>query len=165
VIVLQAARAARAGRSKEEVLRLVRSAVHRTALFLILPDLVFLHRAGRLGLAQAWLGKTLDLVPIITVRDGVVHPYRLARGRRAALKAVATAGLARFGTGRSVRAAAVHASAEAEAREVLAMLGSMMAVTEQMVVRAGAAVTAALGPGTVGLCFLADEDEEGSRAV
>ncbi|MDQ7795105.1 MAG: DegV family protein [bacterium] len=150
-VVLEAARAAWAGLDRERVLASARSVVQAVALFLLVPDLTFLHRAGRLGRARAWLGKSLDLAPIITVREGQVVPFRLARGRRAGLRALVTGALTRFPAGRPLRAAAVHVAAEEDALAAVTALGKHFDLKETLITHAGGSVTGALGPGVVGL--------------
>jgi DegV family protein with EDD domain len=151
-VVLAAARAARAGVSKDEIIAAVHRNIKHSAFFLVVPDLSFLHRAGRLGRAQAWLGQSLSLFPVLCVREGVVMPYRLARGYPQALKALVSAAVARFGKG-PVDAAAVHVEAEEDARLVMELASQAFEIQESYTVHAGGAVTGALGPGTVGLCI------------
>ena len=151
-IVLEAARAARAGRSKDDICATVRRSIEHSAFFLVVPDLNFLYQAGRLGRAQAWLGQSLSLFPVVCVRKGVVMPYKLARGYPQALKALVSAALSRFGKG-PVDAAAVHVAAEEDAKLVLEMATQAFDIRQAYVMHAGGAVTGALGPGTVGLCL------------
>lgn len=150
-VALEAARAARAGNSRDEVIKLTREVFGESAYFLVVPDLNFLHRSGRLGKATAWLGHNLSLAPVICVRDGAVAPYRLVRGYQRGLNALVSAALSWAGKG-PVRAAAVHVRAPAEAEHVLEMAARALDLRESHIAHAGCAVTGALGPGTVGLC-------------
>lgn len=150
-VAIEAARAARRGMSKEEVLERVQKVIEHSAYFLVVPDLNFLYRSGRLGKATAWLGHSLSLAPVICVRDGAVAPYRLVRGYQRALKALVSAALSWAGKG-PVRAAVVHVQAQAEAGQVMRMAARALKLSESYVVHARCAVTGALGPKTVGLC-------------
>ncbi len=151
-VACQAARLAGCGATVAEVMDLVESALLKTAFFLVVPDLMHLYRAGRLGRAEAWLGHTLGLMPVVSVRDGVVAPYRLMRGRAQGLKACLAAAVARFGRDVPVDVAVVHVGAEEDAHSLLGRATMAFSVREGLVVHAGATVSAALGPGTVGLC-------------
>ncbi len=153
-VALKAARAAAAGADKEHVIRLVRSAIERTVIFVLIPDLAFLHRTGRLGKAQGWLGANLSLNPIVTAHRGVLAPYRLVRGRKRGLKMLANAAVDKIGRGAAVRAAVVHVAAEDDAQTVLLAVRESFCVREEMILHATASVTAGLGPGAIALCLL-----------
>ncbi len=151
-IVWNAAAAAKVGAERDEVLAIVDKAVKDATFFLVVPDLMHLHRSGRLGRAEAWLGHTLGLTPVICVRAGVVAPYRLMRGRPQGLKACITAALSRYGRETPVDVAAVHVAAEDDARYLLDQAKEAFTLRNALVVHAGGTVSAALGPGTAGLC-------------
>jgi fatty acid kinase fatty acid binding subunit len=83
--VIAAARAARAGANLEEVIAAARSVCRRVHTMALLETLEYLRRGGRIGRAQAFLGSVLNLKPLITIRDGVVHPVARVRTRARAL--------------------------------------------------------------------------------
>jgi DegV family protein with EDD domain len=83
--VAAAARAARAGASLEEVAAAARSVGRRHLLLALLETLEYLRRGGRIGRAQALLGSVLNLKPLLTLRDGEVHPVARVRTRARAL--------------------------------------------------------------------------------
>jgi DegV family protein with EDD domain len=84
--VIAAARAAQGGASMEEVAAVARSVGRRHHLLALLETLGYLRRGGRIGRAQAFLGSILNLKPILTLRDGVVHPVARVRTRARALE-------------------------------------------------------------------------------
>jgi DegV family protein with EDD domain len=51
----------------------------------LLDTLTYLHRGGRIGAAQAFLGGVLSFKPLIGVLDGEVHPQARVRSRRQGL--------------------------------------------------------------------------------
>lgn len=90
------------GASTEQVVGEVRSWVPRLRLYAVLDTLEYLKRGGRIGRAQALMGALLNIKPLISVRDGEVHPVERIRSRAAAMRrlvdVVATQGtLARLG--------------------------------------------------------------------
>lgn len=85
MIVLSAARAARAGYSKDEVVALVQSIIAGHKIFFMVDTLEYLQRGGRIGKAQAFLGTVLNVKPVCTIKDGVIHPQEKVRGRNKAL--------------------------------------------------------------------------------
>jgi len=84
-IVIAAAKAAQAGASIEEVIDITRRNMSRVDLLAAFDTLEYLKRGGRIGRAQAFLGSMLRVNPIITMKDGVVHPVARERSRAKAL--------------------------------------------------------------------------------
>ena len=81
LIVLEAAKLARAGKSKEEVVNHAKKVVTRTSTVLGIPDLKYLHLGGRIGRAKVLMGSMMKVIPIIAIRDmeGMVSPVGRAR--------------------------------------------------------------------------------------
>jgi len=84
-IVITAARAAQAGASLEEVMDITHRNISRVDMLAAFDTLEYLKRGGRIGRAQAFLGSMLRVNPIITMKDGVVHPVARERSRAKAL--------------------------------------------------------------------------------
>jgi len=85
LIVITAARAARAGASFAEVADIVQRNMKRVDFRAAFDTLAYLKRGGRIGAAQALLGSVLSVNPIITIRDGIVHPAGRERSRAKAI--------------------------------------------------------------------------------
>jgi len=85
MIVLSAARAAQAGYAKAEVLALVHSIMANHKIYFMVDTLENLQRGGRIGKAQAFLGTVLNVKPVCTIKEGVIHPQEKVRGRKKAL--------------------------------------------------------------------------------
>lgn len=78
LIVLEAARAIREGKSKEKVLKIAKEARENTNLLRALPDLEYLYRGGRIGRAKVLMGSLMKVIPIIAVKN-IVTP--VGKGR------------------------------------------------------------------------------------
>lgn len=89
MIALEAARAAGAGKNKDEILRVVRQMISEGMLYFIVDTLEYLARGGRIGKAQALLGNILSIKPILYLKDGIIHPYEKTRGRARAIDRLA----------------------------------------------------------------------------
>ena len=87
--VIAAARAARDGKSADEIVALVEDLASRTRTFGALDTLDNLKKGGRIGSAQALLGTLLSIKPIIDISTGTVEEAGQARTRRKALQALA----------------------------------------------------------------------------
>ncbi|MDH3499965.1 MAG: DegV family protein [Acidimicrobiia bacterium] len=86
--VLEAARAAAAGRSLTEVVATTAACRSTTNIFATLDTLEFLKRGGRVGNAAAFFGSLLNVKPLITFAGGAVAAAGRARTRSKAVAAV-----------------------------------------------------------------------------
>jgi DegV family protein with EDD domain len=82
---LKAARAAEQGMNLAEITKLVKDILPKIRVYMIFDTLEYLRKGGRIGVAKAWLGGMLKLNPVLTLKDGVIHPVTQARGRAKAV--------------------------------------------------------------------------------
>lgn len=85
-IVMDAARAAREGKSLEEIEDIVRESASRTAIAASMGTLEYLQRSGRIGKVASFLGSILEIKPTITVAHGDILPYHKTRTKRKAIR-------------------------------------------------------------------------------
>ena len=78
---LEAARAAENGMKMAEITNIVKDIQPKIRVYMIFDTLEYLRKGGRIGLAKALLGGMLKLNPVLTLKDGVIHPVTQARGR------------------------------------------------------------------------------------
>lgn len=121
--VCAGAEAAAGGADRQAVADLVRAHAAASRTWFYVDTLEHLRRGGRIGRAAALLGSALAIKPLLTLRDGEVHPSDKVRTRAKALArlvdhAVGAAVEARA-AGLPVRVA-VHQLAAVEAAEQLA---------------------------------------------
>jgi len=83
MLVLAAAAAARAGADKDAVALRVREAREALRIWFCLDTLEYLRRGGRIGKAQAWLGGTLKIKPILSLEYEIVPVERVRTAGRA----------------------------------------------------------------------------------
>ncbi len=83
LLVLAAAAAARAGADKAGVVERVLEARRSLKIWFCLDTLEFLRRGGRVGKAQAWLGGTLRIKPILSLEYEIVPVERVRTAGRA----------------------------------------------------------------------------------
>jgi DegV family protein with EDD domain len=83
MLVLVAAAAARSGASAAEVAERVREAKRSLRIWFCLDTLEYLRRGGRIGKAQAWLGGTLKIKPILSLEYEIVPVERVRTAGRA----------------------------------------------------------------------------------
>ena len=122
LIVIAAAKAAQAGASLDELVNLVQGAMPRSHAIMSFDTLKYLAKGGRIGKAQGLLGSLLSVKPILTVKDGEVHPVTRVRSR-----AAGTEYLYNFVAGfpRIEELAVEHATTPDEADALIERLGSL----------------------------------------
>ncbi len=101
-LAMRAAELGQAGAAPEGIVAELEAMKPRLRLYAVLDTLEYVQKGGRIGRAQALLGSLLNFKPLVTIRDGEVHPVERVRSRSAAARRlvdiVATQGpLARVG--------------------------------------------------------------------
>jgi DegV family protein with EDD domain len=91
LLVLAASAAARAGADLQAVVARVRDARKVLRIWFCLDTLEYLRRGGRVGKAQAWLGGTLKIKPILSLEYEIVPVERVRTAGRAFERMVAYA--------------------------------------------------------------------------
>lgn len=86
--VYQAAKMARAGRTKPEIIDLVKFNSEHVEHIFTIDDLKHLHRTGRISKTSAIIGDLLGIKPILHVKKGKIIPIEKARGQNKALKRI-----------------------------------------------------------------------------
>jgi len=81
LIVLEAAKLAKAGKSKEEVLNCAKKVALRTNTIFGIPDLKYLQLGGRIGRGKVLMGSMMKVIPMVAIRDmeGTISPVGRAR--------------------------------------------------------------------------------------
>ncbi len=150
-----AARAAAQGASLAEAKAVAEKARDLSGVLLLPETLEYLHRGGRIGGAARLFGTMLNIKPILEVRAGRVEPADKVRSRKKARKRIVELALERMGGRTPVRVAVLHADAEDEAQLIMDMLKAQVAPEEAYITPVSPTVGVHVGPGTVGITFLA----------
>ena len=83
-----AARAAKEGKTLDEVKEIAEKNINRSR-FLFIPDnLIYLKKGGRIGGASALIGNVLKIIPILTVQEGKTTILKTIRTKSKAIKAM-----------------------------------------------------------------------------
>jgi len=91
MLLLAACAAARGGADKDAVSAHVRETRKRLRIWFCLDTLEYLRRGGRVGKAQAWLGGTLKIKPVLSLEYEIVPVERVRTAGRAFERMVAYA--------------------------------------------------------------------------
>lgn len=154
MVVVEAARLARAGKSREEILTAIQPIYEGMNLYFTLDTLEFLQRNGRIGKASAVIGGLLGIKVILQVdKEGVVAAADKVRGRSRVLARVKELLTQAIPAGRKIRLGVLHAQALAEAKVWAEEAKHFYQVEEVFVADLGAVIACHAGPGAVGLAL------------
>jgi DegV family protein with EDD domain len=151
LVVLEAARLARAGASLEAVLAAVHGLIPRSHLTAGLDTLEFLAKGGRIGRAKHFLGTLVRVRPVLALQDGEVQPVRQLRTR-----AQVTAWLDDFARQhRPLHALGiVYSTGLAEAEALADRLADLHPRESMVFGRVGPGLGSHTGPGMLGVALL-----------
>jgi DegV family protein with EDD domain len=86
LVVITAAKAAKAGASLDEVAVLAYENIPRVDIRIAFDTLEYLRRGGRIGRARAFLGSMLKINPILCIKDGETYPVAREHSRAKAVE-------------------------------------------------------------------------------
>jgi len=123
----------------------------KVTILVLLDSLTYLHRGGRIGRAQAFVGSLLNVKPLIAIRDGEVHPVARPRSWSKGVEMIVEGvrgcaplrGLAEF-----------HAATAESLLDLEARLSTVVLNVNAIRGRIGPVVGAYSGPGGLGVACL-----------
>jgi DegV family protein with EDD domain len=150
LLVQAAARAAREGKSRGEIIGLIKEFMREIRVFFCVDSLEYLRRGGRIGGAQALLGTILNIKPILTLHDGIIQPFEKVRGHRVALRRLAEIVFQEAGP-QPVTCLVVEGDNREAADALTKLLSGLPPGSKVGVGRVGTVVGAHAGPGVFGV--------------
>lgn len=153
--VLAVARALEQGASLQDAISLAERSFEYTGVFFAVDTLEFLHRGGRIGGAQRFIGTMLNMKPILAIQDGRVEGIERIRTKAKAQERVLELTVEKVASRTPVHLATLHANAPEDAQALLTRAEQALHPVESFLTEVSPAVGAHAGPGTVGLAFMA----------
>jgi len=148
LVLLAAAAAVRQGADPGEVARRALRARAQLKMWFAVDTLDYLHRGGRIGGAQAWLGSALKIKPILSVESEITPVERVRTSRRAFERIVE---LLRTCKESGADAWVVqHIQVPAAAAELVARGAEVMGCEPTVVSEIGPVIGTHVGPGLLG---------------
>lgn len=151
--VLAAARAAAAGMSFDEVVKLARRAPDQVGVLFVVDTLEFLHRGGRIGGAKKLLGTALKIKPVLHMVDGAVATLESVRTKSKAKARLLDLLEEEFAGKDKIRLAGLHANAEEEGMALLEAMQQRCEAVESHMTLVCPVIGTHVGPGTVGMAY------------
>lgn len=151
--VVEAAKMAQAGKSKEEILAYLAEVYKRDTAYFMVDDLTFLKKGGRIKATTMAIGTVLDIKPILNINDGLVEAYRKVRGTKKALAALADYALERMDDPENNEVIVLHSDAQANAELLCHMVKERVNPAKISLVEVGPIISSHAGLGVVGIYF------------
>ncbi len=155
-IVQAAARAAQDGASLNDCLAIVEKAKNNSGLFFAVDTLEFLHRGGRIGGAQRFIGSMLNLKPILALENGKVEGIDRIRTKPKAHDRILELVTEKVQGKSNIRLATLHANTADDAKKLLDRAVEQLNPVEAIFAELSPVVGSHAGPGTVGLAYCFD---------
>jgi len=150
------ARAAADGASLADCQKLAEKVRPNTGVYFAVETLEFLHRGGRIGGAQRFLGSVLNVKPILTIKDGKVDSVDSVRTTKKAHERVIELVAEQCAGKSKIRLATLEANAVENAKLVLESATTKLSAVESILSAVSPAIGTHTGPGTVGLAYCTD---------
>ncbi|PEV40578.1 fatty acid-binding protein DegV [Bacillus thuringiensis] len=154
LVVLEAAKMAKDGASKEDILNRVAFLMNHMEHIFTVADLQFLVRGGRLSKVAGFIGGLLNIKPILNVEEGKLVPLEKVRGKKKVLSRIVDIMEERGKDLKGQIIGMTHGD-DLETAEALKSLITERFGCEVFIVNTiGAAIGAHTGPGVITLFFL-----------
>jgi DegV family protein with EDD domain len=154
LLVITAAKAALTGADLDQITAMITQTISRTHYFGMVDTLEYLHKGGRIGKAQAFLGSLLNIKPLLAVRDGEVYPLERVRSRSKAIARLCEL-VAEF---HGIKEMAIaHATTPDELEALAERLAPLFPQGEIYKSRCGSTIGTYLGPGCLTVALIEAE--------
>jgi DegV family protein with EDD domain len=150
---VEASRMARDGKTPEEIVARLDEIRSRVNVILVLENLEYPRKSGRVGGLSAALGSILRMKPIVGLEDGLLDTVETVRTRKKSLDRLLDIADERVGTTAPINMGVVHARAPEAGQEMLSRARDRFNCQDSYLYELCASLVVHFGPGTIGLCF------------
>jgi len=150
-MVLEAARAAEAGQSRESILKRLEEIRDNMCFSFTPATLKYLRMSGRVGRLATAFASLLDIKPIITLEDGLLEARERVRTRSKAVNRLLELTEEAMGTTDPINIAVIHARSPEEGQALLQKAQARFNCQETLIGDLVASVTVHGGPGILAL--------------
>ena len=157
LMVLEAARAAKAGADVEEVIHLVEKLKSEIKVYFSVDSLDYLQKGGRIGKAQAFVGTMMKIKPLLALEDGLVVPVERIRGGSKLIRRMTELVEDDARGGKTVKASFVWGEDEAQITKLIEQLSDSVQLEELYRRHIGTVITSHAGPTTFGVAYFCED--------
>ena len=156
LVTLAAARAAAAGQSLDEVIKVTKDMMQRVHMIGLVDTLVYLAKGGRIPKVAAWAGDVLKVKPILTLSQGKPAPLTAVRTKSRGLERLLEIMQRRTGANSPIHVIVLHANVLEEAESLKQRISEEFNCVEIYVKDFTPVMGVHTGPGLLGIAFYAD---------
>lgn len=165
LLVYKAARMAKEGKSKEEILKVLDFYIKHIEHIFCVDDIEYLYRGGRVSRTAAFIGSLLSIKPILDFDDGRIVPREKIRGRKKVIKRMVEI-VGERGVDLSNQIIGINHGDDLEgANKLIDSLKENYGCKKFVVNILGASIGAHSGPGTLSVFFLNKEMPEDLKKI
>lgn len=154
-VAAAAARAALGGAGVEQIRAVVERTVPRVHIVFVLDTLEYVRRGGRIGRARAFLGGVLRVKPLLSIRDGEVHPEERVRTKAHAMERIYQIVIS---YPRIQEVAIAYSTNPQDAEDMRRRLAQALPHVNIYVTRVGPVIGTHGGPGVLGVGLIEGEE-------
>lgn len=151
--VVEAAKMAKAGCSKEEIIAYVTEVYHRDTAYFVVDDLTFLKKGGRIKATTMAISTILDIKPILNINSGLVEAYQKVRGLKRAMAKLASYAAERMENPEENEVILLHSNAPDKVEILKKMVEETVRPKSIWVGKIGPIITSHAGEGLMGIYF------------
>ncbi|CAG7603757.1 Protein DegV [Paenibacillus solanacearum] len=149
LLAVEAAVAAREGKSKEEILERIAWLRKEMRLYFLVDTLEYLQKGGRIGKAAALVGSLLNIKPILSLNDeGEVYSVEKVRGQKKAMNRIIEL-LKQDLAGKPIQLVVAYTTGRETAEELCSLIREQFEVVSVHYTHIGPVIGTHVGPGTV----------------
>jgi DegV family protein with EDD domain len=157
LIVLAAARAAKEGKSLDEVEAAAIEMRDKVQLIFVVDTLEFLHRSGRIKATKRALGTLLQVKPILHFEDGLIQSLTSERTMKKATARLLTLIENRLGGKQMAEAAVVDIDAKDRGDQIAGLIDTRFGPSGLLRGGVSPVVGTVVGPGAFGVGFYSED--------
>jgi DegV family protein with EDD domain len=151
-IAIMASRAAMAGKSFKEVIKIANEVKENVGLFYVLYTVKYVYRTGRVTRALADLGSKLNVKPLVTIKSGSAQVKGFVRNSHKGIESMVDLAKQRINRN-NVHMAVLHAEALKDAETLKQRIKSEFNCVELWVGQFSPLMVYATGKGVLGIAF------------
>lgn len=155
-MALDAARMAKEGKSKEEILERIQFNIDHMEYLFTVDDLEYLQRGGRIGRASAFVGGLLNIKPLLELKDGKLIPSEKIRGTKKVYRRMIELLKERGNHLKEQTIGLPHADSPESAEKLKTMIREETGAEDFIEIPIGPVIGSHAGPGTFAIVFRSD---------
>ena len=151
--VVEAAKMAKNGANKDEIVSYLKERFEKDRVYFIVDDLKYLQKGGRIKATTMVVSKVLDIKPILWSNDGMVEAFDKVKGLKRAISKMVDIAAEKIDDAENATVYVMHADAEKSAELVADMIKTKINPKAVEMGKVGPIITCHAGVGVFGIYF------------